>query len=285
MAKNFPNTIQRKIFKYEVYCDKRDEKESIVFPYMEKLLEKLIKNYNLINFNNELDSRWYAIEEVKQNGFQYEVVLINCKYNYRPNLINIENRVERTSPKTDVEGDKEKTHILFYGNTLLFESRRNGTSISIFSRFLNTAWSNIRKTVDPSIDRIVIKQVLDSNFLDMIKSANRVKNIKIVAHSNLIGSEYFNFNDDSGVDDCYTLEIKAKKRNKFDKENLIRKFESLFAEDIKFEKVLVELNDEEGNPRIINTDQFAQQFIVYVEKDANGEINSTKLFEKLKEII
>ena len=45
------------------------------------------------------------------------------------------------------------------------------------------------------------------------------------------------------------------------------------------------LDDEEGNSRVINTEKFAQQFVVNAEKDSNGVIHSEKLFESLKEII
>ena len=284
MAKRFAETVQRKLYKYEIYCEKRGEKAPVPFPYMDALMAELLANYKHLDLDYGFENRWYAVEDVKQNSLRYEIVLINCKYNYRPNLINVKDRRERSSPKTVDEGDKEKTHVLISGNSFLYESRRNGTGIKIFSAFLNTAWSNIRKAVDPSIGTIVIKQVLDNNFLDIIKRANRVKNIKIVAHSRLINSEYFNFSNDEGVDDCYTLEIKAKRRKKFDKESLIRNFERLFANDVKPEKVLVELNDEEGNSRIVNTDRFAQQFIVWVGKNDNGEIDSADFFEQMKDI-
>lgn len=285
MARKFPNTTQRKFFKYEVYCDKRGEEEQILFPHMDELMAELVKNHKKYFYDNNMDSRWYAIEDIKRDTASYEITLINCKYNYRPNLINVEDRTERTSPKIKTEGDKEKTHVMLCGNTFLFENRRNGTSVSIFSQFLDYAWSKIRRSIDPYIDRVVVKQVLDNNFLDMIKTANRVKNIKVIAHSALIGSEFFNFNNDLGVDDCYTLEIKAKRRKKFDKENLVKRFESLFAQDVKVEKVVVALDDEEGNSRVVNTEKFAQQFVVDAEKDANGVIDSEKLFASLKEII
>ena len=285
MARKFPNTTKRKFFRYEIYCDKRGEKEQILFPYIDELMAELIKNYKQYNFDNIMESRWYAIEDVRRDNSSYEITLINCKYNYRPNLINVEDRTERTSPKTETEGDKEKTHVMLRGNTFIFESRKSGTGVSTFSQFLDSAWSEIRKRVDPHVGGLAIKQVLDTNFLDMIKTANRVKNIKIVAHSSLIGSEYFNFSNDFGVDDCYTLEIKAKRKKKFDKEKLVKRFESLFAQDVKVKKVVVALDDGEGNSRVVNTEKFAQQFVVDAEKDTNGVIDSEKLFASLKEII
>ena len=215
----------------------------------------------------------------------FQVVLMCCKYKYRPNLINIQQRTERPSPKTDDEGDKEKTHLLIYNNTIAYEQRRNGTAVSIFSRFLNQAWNQIGKVHDVEIKSIVLKQVIDTDFISKIRNANKVKNAKFIVDSSLVGSPFFNFNEDNGVQDEVVLEIKAKKRRSIDKDCFIDKLERALAEGETVKKVTVDIYDEDDNHRIINTEEFSKQITINVRKNEYGEIDSDDIFMKLRELV
>ena len=208
-----------------------------------------------------------------------------CKYKYRPNLINIQQRTERPSPKTDDEGDKEKTHLLIYNNTIAYEQRRNGTAVSVFSQFLNQAWNQIGAAVDADIRTIVLKQVIDTDFLTKIRNANKVKNAKFIVNSSLVGSSFFNFNEDNGVQDEVVLEIKAKRRHSIDKTSFIDKLERVLAEGETIKKVTVDIYDEDDNHRIINTEEFSKQITINVRKNEYGEIDSEDIFMKLRELV
>ncbi len=279
------NSIKRKIYIYEIYCQKKGIDENQKFDYTEKLFNEIEKNKNSIEYNNITDNRWYSVEKVNFSAQFIDCTLICCKYNYMPNLINVEDRSERNSPKKSSEGDKEKTHITIKDNVIAYEQRRNGTSATILMRLMNTAWNNIRDSVDPSISKIILRQVVEDDFLEIIHKANRIKNAKFLVSSTLINSEYFNFSNDSGVDDLYTLEIKATRKKSINKSSFIDKIERILAEKEKIEKVTVDIIDEDNNPRIINTEEISKQFNIDVEKNSNGEVIDVDIFSKLKELI
>ena len=280
----FSNTIARKVFFYEAQCLKEAESESF-FYYLSQVLREIQSNKNSYVYNNTKDNKWYGIESIEFNNGSIEVVLMCCKYKYRPNLINIQQRTERPSPKTDDEGDKEKTHLLIYNNTIAYEQRRNGTAVSIFSRFLNQAWNQIGKVHDVEIKSIVLKQVIDTDFISKIRNANKVKNAKFIVDSSLVGSPFFNFNEDNGVQDEVVLEIKAKKRRSIDKDCFIDKLERALAEGETVKKVTVDIYDEDDNHRIINTEEFSKQITINVRKNEYGEIDSDDIFIKLRELV
>ena len=284
-AKTQNNSIKRKIYVYEIYCQKKSIGENQKFDYTEKLFNEIEKNKNSIEYNNISDNRWYSVEKVNFSTQFIDCTLICCKYNYMPNLINVENRSERNSPKKSSEGDKEKTHITIKDNVIAYEQRRNGTSATILMRLMNIAWNNIRDSVDPSISKIILRQVVEDDFLEIINKANRIKNAKFLVSSTLINSEYFNFSNDSGVDDLYTLEIKATRKKSINKTSFIDKIERILAEKEKIEKVTVDIIDEDNNPRVINTEEISKQFNIDVEKNSNGEVIDVDIFSKLKELI
>lgn len=284
-AKTQNNSIKRKIYVYEIYCQKKSIDENQKFDYTEKLFNEIEKNKNSIEYNNISDNRWYSVEKVNFSTQFIDCTLICCKYNYMPNLINVEDRSERNSPKKSSEGDKEKTHITIKDNVIAYEQRRNGTSATILMRLMNIAWNNIRDSVDPSISKIILRQVVEDDFLEIINKANRIKNAKFLVSSTLINSEYFNFSNDSGVDDLYTLEIKATRKKSINKTSFIDKIERILAEKEKIEKVTVDIIDEDNNPRIINTEEISKQFNIDVEKNSNGEVIDVDIFSKLKELI
>lgn len=284
-AKTQNNSIKRKIYVYEIYCQKKCIDENQKFDYTEKLFNEIEKNKNSIEYNNISDNRWYSVEKVNFSTQFIDCTLICCKYNYMPNLINVEDRSERNSPKKSSEGDKEKTHITIKDNVIAYEQRRNGTSATILMRLMNIAWNNIRDSVDPSISKIILRQVVEDDFLEIINKANRIKNAKFLVSSTLINSEYFNFSNDSGVDDLYTLEIKATRKKSINKTSFIDKIERILAEKEKIEKVTVDIIDEDNNPRVINTEEISKQFNIAVEKNSNGEVIDVDIFSKLKELI
>lgn len=282
---NTANSINRKIFLYEIRCRQKRIEDDQEFQYIPQLFQLMQQLGNTLEYNNTADNRWYAIESISfQNGI-IKGILACCKYNYRPNLINVQNKIERVSPKTHSEGDKEKTHFIIKNGVIAYEQRRNGTSISIFSKLMNAAWKQIRDRVDSTISSIVLHQVIDTNFLDIIRRANKIKNVKFVVNSHLIGSEYLNFSGDNGVEDSYVLEVKAKKRHSLDKAHFIEKIERLLAADEQVDKVTVSLNDEDDNPRIVNTEEFSKQFNICVAKNDIGEVIAEDIFQKLSELI
>ena len=279
------NSANKKIFLYQITCKKKKTEKEEDFPYIMELFKKMQSCFPLLEYNNTRDNRWYGIESVNVGYNDIEIVLISCKYKYKPNLINIEHKTERPSPKEDNEGDKEKTHVLIKGNAIAYENKRNGTSISVFVRFLNTVWKEIKQNLDDNITKVTIQQILDNDFLETIKKSQKIKNVKFSVYSSLLGSDYFNFSEDNGVQDTYVVEVKAKKRNTLNKENFIKNIERMLAEREKIERITVDIRDEDDNPRIINTEEFSKQFNIYVEKDHNGEIISADIFDKMRDLI
>ncbi len=277
------NIVQKKIYIYEILCEKNDEEKCSDFSYLNELLEEM---------NNQIDTlkkhvstnRWYSIERMNFNNDYTEIKLINCKYNYRPNLIDIRTKIERASPKSADEGDKESTHALIKNNLVAFEYRRSGTSISVFNMILNEIWNSIRAKYDSNIKRIVLKQILEKNFFDIIKKSKRIKNVKFDVFCTNSGSDYYNLYNEKTMHETYCIEYKAKKRQSIEKQPLLDKIEGLFINK-EVSKVTVDVDDEENNKRIINSDVFAKQIYIYVNKNDNGEVISEDIFQKMSELI
>ncbi len=278
--------MKRKIFQYRVMCKRKSETDLCEFPHIGLLMDEIRTHINQSDYKDLTTDRWYGFDSINAIAEGWKVVLANCKYNYRPNLIDINNRTERQSPKNNSEGDKEKTHVLIKSDAaIFFEQRRNGTGAFIFNKLLKAAWKRIKNTIDNDITSIEIVQEIDNNFLQIIREANRIKGIKVVAESHIVGSDFLNFSNDTGVKDTYQIEIRAKKRHEFNKEIFIQKIEQLLAERTQIDKIIVDLNDNENNPRIINTDQFAKQYVIYANKDSNGEVNTEDMFSKMIELL
>ena len=160
VEKTYNNSISRKVFLYEIQCKKKGAEADENFIYTAELFQKMKTMFGVLEYNNTKDNRWYGIEEIQIFDNSIEVVFISCKYKYKPNLINIQNRTERPSPKIDEEGDKEKTHVLIKGNRMAYEQRRNGTSVSVCSRFLNMVWKEIKGQLNNDVTSIVLRQEL-----------------------------------------------------------------------------------------------------------------------------
>ncbi len=278
--------IKRKIFQYRIMCQRKSKTEPCEFSHISLLMNEIKTHIKQTFYLDSLTDKWYGFDSINAIATGWQLILANCKYNYRPNLIDINNRLERQSPKNSSEGDKEKTHVIIKADaTIIFEQRRNGTGAYIFNKLLNAAWKRIKNTIDNDITSIKIEQEIDNNFLEIIREANRIKGLKVVAESHIVGSEYLNFCNDTGVKDTYEISIRAKKRHEFNKETFIQKIEQLLAENTQVDKIIVDLNDNENNPRIINTDQFAKQYVIYVNKDSHGEVDTIDMFSKMNGLL
>lgn len=275
-----------KILEYEIkYKEDSKDTESKPFYNIGLILNEILENIANYFVKDEKNNKYYAIDSINKNGEYYEIVLKNCKYNFTPDIINVETNNEHPSSKNLNEGDKEQTHILIYGNKLLLEKRRNGTPLGILQKYFNEALQKVKINLDAQIYKIVFAQIFDENFLDTLKRAKRIKSSKFKVKSNLLNSDFFNFSNDTGVEDTYLLEIKAKKRNEFNKINFIKKIESLLSEEKAIDKISVDICDENNISRIINTEEFAKFSKIYVSKKETGELLSTDMFEKMKGLI
>ena len=283
---DWTKVAERKIFEYEIkYKEDSKDTESKSFYNIELILNEILENMANYYVKDEKNNKYYAIDSINKNGKYYEIVLKNCKYNFTPDIIDVETNYEHPSSKNLNEGDKEQTHILICGNKLLLEKRRNGTPLGILQKYFNEALQKVKINLDIKIYKILFAQILDKNFLDTLKRAKRIKSSKFKVKSNLFNSDFFNFSNDTGVEDTYLLEIKAKKRNEFNKTNFIKKIESLLSEEKLVDKISVDICDENNIPRIINTEEFAKFSKIYVNKKQTAELFSTDMFEKMKDLI
>ena len=273
---------EKKIFVYEINFKEAPRDTIKPFPYINFVLSYIREHVHSFYYKNEKENKYYGVESVEQNGSFYEIILKNCKYNFTPDIINVDTQEEHKSFKSLKEGDKEKTHILISGNTVYYESKRNGSSLYIFKMFVDMAIKNIKSILPVNVNSIVFSQILDNNFMDILKNSKKIKSTRFVVKSSLIGSQYFDFSNDNGVQDVYTLEIKAKRRNHFNKEFFVKKIEQLIAEGSKIEKILVDIYDEDDNLRVINTEEFAKFYKIFVDRSPTGEVISSDMFDKMK---
>lgn len=276
---------ERKILIYELKKEIKgvDEKEDF-FEF--NLLADYIRNHKIeFEYTDEKRYKWYSIEDVYYKDGYYHIILINCKYNHSPNYINIISKQEKTTSKGLDDGEKELTHVLIKGNTVYYEKRLSGTGAYIFVKFINSAMKHIEIMQHQEIKKISLFQIIRNDFFALIKKSNRIKSIKYNVTTELKGSEYFDFNDDDGVQDVYSVKLKAKRKRSFNKENLIKRFEKIFSSESEIKKITVEINDDNNQKMIINSEEFARFFILNVETNSQGIIESSDMFNKIKELI
>lgn len=284
MKKTYTNLLERKILYYEI--NRLDAANNVVpFYEIDCFMNYIINNNYYFYYDDKRSSKWYSIEKINIiNDNEYEIIFINCKYNHRPNYINVVTKEERESQKEKDEGDKEITHAYIKENRLLLESRRSGTTAYIISRLFNIILSQIDELNTDDGEKIVLSQILDNDFLDIINKSKRIKNIRYKVSSSLQGSQFFNYGQDENIEEEYEIKIKAKRKKTFNKNKFIEWLISNVVSKKNIEKIIVDLIDENYNKKVINNEEFGKSTYVNVEKNDKGEVISEDIFSKMKDL-
>lgn len=284
VKKTYTSLLERKILYYEI--NRLDAANNVVpFYEIDCFMNYIINNNYYFYYDDKRSSKWYSIEKINIiNDNEYEIIFINCKYNHRPNYINVVTKEERESQKEKDEGDKEITHAYIKENTLLLESRRSGTTAYIISRLFNIILSQIDELNTDDGEKIVLSQILDNDFLDIINKSKRIKNIRYKVSSSLQGSQFFNYGQDENIEEEYEIKIKAKRKKTFNKNKFIEWLISNVVSKKNIEKIIVDLIDENYNKKVINNEEFGKSTYVNVEKNDKGEVISEDIFSKMKDL-
>lgn len=284
VKKTYTSLLERKILYYEI--NRLDAANNVVpFYEIDCFMNYIINNNYYFYYDDKRSSKWYSIEKINIiNDNEYEIIFINCKYNHRPNYINVVTKEERESQKEKDEGDKEITHAYIKENTLLLESRRSGTTAYIISRLFNVILSQIDELNTDDGEKIVLSQILDNDFLDIINKSKRIRNIRYKVSSSLQGSQFFNYGQDENIEEEYEIKIKAKRKKTFNKNKFIEWLISNVVSKKNIEKIIVDLIDENYNKKVINNEEFGKSTYVNVEKNDKGEVISEDIFSKMKDL-
>lgn len=113
---NINNSINRKIFLYEIRCRQKGIEGDQEFHYIQQLFQEIQQRGNTLEYNNPIDNRWYAVESITPQNNLINGISVCCKYKYRPNLINIQNKTERVSPKAGPYPQKNTIYCVFWAD-------------------------------------------------------------------------------------------------------------------------------------------------------------------------
>lgn len=210
---------------------------------------------------------------------------ISAKTRHRPNLIDEESLIRRANPKTETEGEEEKTHFVlkFDLNTkqiiCLLESRNVGITANAIKKYMKNF---IRNEI-----QIQYKFIAREEFLEEFDNLSNVKVGDIFIDARTIGSDFLKFGELSDtLQEEIMVQTKAK-RGQSIKKTLKKAIDQLISgtrSDIK--RIRVQGRDNDNNPVVLNTDFAKKQLIIQAILDDETKIvNSEKLLNDMKDAL
>lgn len=270
----------RKIEYYGIYfCNHGDEYQDSV--ELLNLIESLNDSYI---YDDKKLKKFWRLDSKNLTGSVFNLIFKSGKYNHSPNYISRVNGNERRSDKALDEGECEKTHIVIDVNSssLIIESRRSGISAFSLIKYINS----FCKDNNLQFPRIKVLKEINSDFLENLKSLNRVQCVELFVEKDIMGSDYMNLIEPTEeAQDEVIITIKAKRKKSLLVRKVEEKFKKIGFQGEKTKRIRVRGSD--GDNINILLDSFNQCKVeqINVMLNLDGTVNSNSFFEKVNELI
>lgn len=245
-----------------------------------------------------------SITEIKRKGKStiYNILFKSCKYNHVADYMSSKNGQERPSEKRLDEGEKELTHLCLRLDDseayVVLEERKSGVSMtkvgSYFHRHFKTFFKayleslNLNKKERKKYAGISLQvgKVLPDSFLDALNSASRIKTAELYVEREVLGSDYLNIMHlDNSIRNELVLIAKSQKGETLRKSSILDTFFKIGSKDTVIRRIRLYGEDAHSMNIVIDTLNGKRKDYVTVELTANGIVDSTSMFAKLKEAI
>ena len=278
------NTVQRRIEYLELKYSK-DGAHNIILTLsdIKKLFELIRNNIKNIFVNDQKKNKWCGIENIVIENDYIEVILKNCNYAYSPDVINVSTLIERSSDKDLDEGDKEKTHVLIKKDYILYEKKRNGCSHTNFKKLINMFLSSSTDKYFIKNSSVELSVIMVNDFMDKFKTSKRIKKINVSYNLQKSTDEFANFSLEEGISNIYTKTYSAVRKGSISR-NRVFDILNQKAKKKDIEKITIDIVDEDDENMVINTDEYARNSIINVNKKSNGEVDTKDIFSKMLEL-
>lgn len=275
------NTISRRIEYAELYyLDSLGKEVILCLNDLVPILVVMSNNPQQFEEDDLIQFKWYGLDSITITQNHAEIVAKNCVYNYRPNYLDVITKTEKTSPKQASEGEKQTTHFLYKGSTLVYEKRRGGTSLLRFVSYLNDGIFKFPSVLPTVISRIRVRVILFSNYIEIFQQSKRIKNITITKDISKSNSDYENFHTE-GMNKTYQETFKAQRGQGLAKNWILNAISKLYRGESEIIKVTMDAIDENDEEITINTEKMTKHTFKEVNVDSHGIIVSSEMFRIL----
>ena len=271
----------------------RSEKKEYLSPLPVKnifaFLDGLDEKARLMN--RASGSKVHCYRKGKISGSIAKVLFISAKYNYSPPLIDKDTGVRRKSPKKLIEGEEEKTHVVFKflddEIIVLLEEHQAGISIGSLVTYLNSFEDKRFKSMSQvrpyRLEHFVIPK---ENFLDELSALDRAVVAEIHTSKRFLGSDCLDFseNTDEAKEDL-VITAKAEKNR-----SIVQFCRDMYQKTKQpgsdITKLRVRGKTDDGNDIVLDTSIIRK--IEYVDAQLQAEtgvVKSKELFNAMAPIL
>jgi len=278
------NTVSRRIeFAELYYLDSLGREVTLNFTDLQPLLTIMGSNVSLFEEDNSISYKWYGLDSVVVTPTFAKIIAKNCIYNYRPNYVDVVTKSEKISPKQASEGEKQTTHFLYKGTTLVYEKRRGGTTLLRLIAYINQAISAFPGIINTNINRIRVRVILFDNYIEIFNNSKRIKNITITKDISTTNNDYENFHTD-GMKETFQETFTARRGSGLAKGWIRNAIDRLYRGSNEILKVTMDAVDENDEDITINTEKMTKHIIRDFNVDTQGVIISEHMFSILVDL-
>lgn len=229
---------------------------------------------------------------LNNNDIVYYGIFKSARSDYRPNLINRKTGTERKNPKEISEGDIEKTHFLVKLSRtdnevyLFMEKNFMGVSPVVFVNYISHFTILYLQHVDAKRNFSIQKTDIPmNNFLTEVERLSRTVTAEVYFDKKLLGSGALNFSNRTvSLKRDLVLTAKASTKESITEVG-VDLWNNMQHKDSPIYRVRIKGIDENDNAVLLDTSFFCRQEFITVELNAEtGEVNSTQLLSKLKDM-
>ena len=264
---------------------------------IDAIISFVLKQSKTNKFFNLKENKFCFLESAKIEDLENESKLIiglfkSARNEFRPDLINKKTGTERKNPKEISEGDIEKNHFVIRIDKvtqevyLFLEYNFHGINLNSVVNYFGSfnikylTAINLKRTY--SVKHFIIPR---EDFRKELDKLTRTKLAEVYIDKKLLGSKALKFsNRYVSLKQDLKLVASASPRESIT-EVAIDFFNAMTGENSDISKIRIYGNDENNNDVILDTSFMSK--VEFIEVDLNpdtGEVNSTQLFSRLKEI-
>lgn len=286
----------RTIAFYSIYLIDKATDDAYEDVKAKNVIKKILKYLNSITDKNEkkiekkADNKIFYLESIENPDGEENIIyltFVSAKYNHVPALIDTTNLTEKTSNKTDKDGEKEYTHValFFKGDevVMVHEQRMNGTPKSVVEEYLKNYFRKYLTSENMKVDyELVIEIIPDKNFVEELKDIKRINLATIVVSKNIVKSKAFErFSGRDIVQDNVQLVFKPIPKGTISKDDVLEAYNNKENEEIK--RIIVHGFNENGRVKL-DTEPIKTIEKISVELDENGIVTKESIQGEFKKI-
>ncbi len=280
---------------------KRTKQRGINFYFLTKKMHRqdlelpALEIWSLINEIKQLDVI-DKILDIKNDKFMYldfseknttdtvSLFFTSAKNQFRADLIDRSTGKKRPNPKTDSEGEQQKTHVcLKISKTevkVVIEKNGNGVSINQIIDYLNKYNRQLYDGVDFSIS---YNHLIRKDILQKIKELSRVFLAELHVTKQILGDDMLGYsNRTTEIKHDIVLNIKPKRGENI-KNAVIDFFNKLNSGlNPTISRLTVKGKDDHKNDVTLDTLDFIMKDSAWFDLNLNGEVESARAFTILK---